>query len=485
MSPTLPLVRRESTDSALREAAAALTGNALGWRRSGGARLVAEVARAVVDPDESASYLLLSCLNRQVPSEREIVDFTRAWRVDGLEKTLATAYSHVSLRATEAVVVESGILIDVTDTGRSRFTTGIQRVARETLTRWARDHELTLASWSTGMTHLRGAGDDEIERVILDPAVRGNVLRRPGVVLVPFGATFVLPEIAVARGRADHLRVIARYSRSRATAIGFDCIPITTSETSGPGMPGAFSKYLAALGAFRSIATISSAATTEYEGWRRMLGGAGLPGPAVTTMPLPSQTERMSPETVAATAERLGLGDAPVVLAVGSHEPRKNHLNLLTASELAWREGREFTLVLVGGNAWGDDEFQELVRSLRRKGRSILLLSGVDDETVWSLYGLARFTVFCSINEGFGLPVVESLAIGTPVLTSDFGSMRELGEGHGALVVDPHDPRRMAVSMGRMLDDDDLIVRLEAETESLPVPTWDDYAARLWAVTAD
>lgn len=481
MSPMIP---RESTDRALRAAAAALTGHDLGWRRSSGARLVAEVAKAVVDPDETASYLFLACLNRAVPKEREIVEFTRAWRVDGLEKTLAAAYSKVSLRVSDEVHVESGMLIDVTDTGRSRFTTGIQRVARETITRWARDHAVTLASWSTGMTHLRGTSDDETARVILDPEALGSVVRRHGVVIVPFGATFVLPEIAVAPGRADHLRVIARYSRSHATAIGFDCIPITTAETSGPGMPGAFSKYLAALGAFRSIATISEASTTEYTGWRRMLGGAGLPGPTVTTVALPSQTERMSPQTVAETARQLGLTDATVVLGVGSHEPRKNHLNLLTACELVWREGREFTLVLVGGNAWDDSEFQELVVTLRRKGRSIVLLSGVDDEVVWSLYTLARFSVFCSINEGFGLPVVESLSIGTPVLTSDFGSMRELGEGHGALVVSPHDARAMAESLRRMLDDDALIAALETETATLPVPTWDDYAARLWSVTA-
>jgi hypothetical protein len=71
------------------------------------------------------------------------------------------------------------------------------------------------------------------------------------------------------------------------------------------------------------------------------------------------------------------------------------------------------------------------------------------------------------------------------VLTSDFGSMRELGEGHGALVVDPHDARAMSREITRMLTDDALIVRLEAEASSLPVPTWDDYAARLWAVATD
>jgi len=154
-----------------------------------------------------------------------------------------------------------------------------------------------------------------------------------------------------------------------------------------------------------------------------MLPGAGLTPPAITTVALPAQVGRVDDDTVEGVRSELGLVDSTVVLSVGSHEPRKNHLALLTAAELNWRRGHEFTLVLVGGNAWGDGEFQAMVRRLRRKGRSVQMLSGVDDSVVWSLYRMARFSVFCSVNEGFGLPVVESLVSGVPVITSDFGSI--------------------------------------------------------------
>jgi glycosyltransferase involved in cell wall biosynthesis len=213
-----------------------------------------------------------------------------------------------------------------------------------------------------------------------------------------------------------------------------------------------------------------------------MLAGSGLTGPTVTEVALPAQVEPVSDETKAAVESELALAGKTVVLAVGSHEPRKNHLNLLLAAELNWRAGREFSLVMVGGNAWGDGEFKKFVTELRRKGRPVSLLSGVDDSVVWSLYRLSRFSVFCSVNEGFGLPVVESLASGTPVLTSDFGSMRELGDGFGALVANPHDPIDMSTAMAKLLDDDALVADLVRLSGGLRRPTWDDYAASLWSL---
>jgi len=469
-----------SSDQALRVAAAALAYDDIEWSSLSGDRLIDGVVRAAGQPDPSVSYLLVACLTRTIPTAAEITEFSRRWRLHGLAVPLADAYKPKKLRSKAPVRVESGVIVDVTDTGRSTFTTGIQRVARETLTRWSRDRDLVLVSWEIGNLRLLDSRPEEVERVVLDKSLRSRLQRMTDEVVVPFCATFVLPEIAVDGHRAENIRTISRFSRSRATAIGFDCIPVTTAETSGPGMPGAFSKYLSTLAQFDAVATISSAATTEYSGWKSMLSGAGLDGPEVREVALPAQVEAVSDEIVEATRQQLGLNDEAVVLAVGSHEPRKNHLNLLLAAEMNWRAGREFTLVMVGGNAWGDHEFKEFASVLRRRGRRVLTLSGVDDDVVWSLYRIARFSVFCSVNEGFGLPVVESLASGTPVVTSNFGSMRELGEGHGALVVNPHAAEEMAAAMTTLLDDDAELSRLRAETASLPRPTWDDYAGAVW-----
>jgi hypothetical protein len=476
---------RPSHDEALRAAGRRASSAPVDWDLLAGDELVDALSRDLGEASDRLSYLVLALLHRRIPAVSRVVEFTRRWRVEGLSAPLTEEYRRGSVvhGAARPFVIVDTVVMDVTDTSRSSFTTGIQRVARETVTRWTRDHRVLLAAWDVTGRHLAALTDHETGRVLLEGAGEVETVAA-GTVIVPFDATFVLPEITVAAERTASVRSVVRFGTRRAVAIGYDCIPVTTAETSGPGMPGAFSEYLATLSTFDAIAPISSAAFTEYTGWSAMLPGAGLVPPHIETVSLPAQVGAVDDDVVERVRSELGLVGATVVLSVGSHEPRKNHLALLTAAELNWRAGHDFTLVLVGGNAWGDGEFQEMVRRLRRKGRSVQMLSGVGDDVVWSLYRMARFSVFCSVNEGFGLPVVESLVSGVPVVTSDFGSMRELGEGHGALVVDPHSPLEMSRAMGRLFSDDELHVELVAQSADMPRPTWDDYAADLWRLVA-
>ncbi|WP_290801933.1 glycosyltransferase family 1 protein [Herbiconiux sp.] len=430
------------------------------------------------------SYLAIAVINGAVPNPRRVEALTRRWRLEGLAVLLKTECDRANRnrlivkKNSSPVRVSGGVIVDVTDTGRSTFTTGIQRVARETLTRWVGLHEVQCVSWTQDGRSLHRVTPLEYERATLHPAPESLSGEPP--VVIPFRATFVLPEIAVDHERALRIRTIAEFSGSRTVAVGFDTIPVTSAETAGAGMPGAFSKYLATLARFSSVATISSAAQIEYVGWRSMLPSTGLVGPEIVQVDLPAGIGEVSVETVERVRHDLELDDVNVVLAVGSHEPRKNHLRLLVAAELRWRQGDQFALVMVGGNSWDTSRFDAMVERLRAAGRPIILLSNASDEVVWSLYRIARFSVFCSLNEGFGLPIVESLASGTPVVTSDFGSMRELGEGYGAVLADPHDAYSMARAMGELLSGDEVLERMRREAENLPLRSWDTYADRLW-----
>lgn len=450
-------------------------------------RVVSSLVAHATEPDHRVSYLILAVLGGGVPHPRRIYDFTRRWRLDGLRSMIEQECRRVALalafsRSGRSVVrVQSGFIVDVTDTGRSKFTTGIQRVARETLSRWTDAHEITCVTWTADGKNLHQANKEETSRATLKEGPDVPVKS----VIIPFEATFILPEIAVDSERASRIRTIARFSGGRSVAIGFDCIPVTSAETAGLGMPGAFSKYLSTIARFSAVATISSAAQTEYEGWRTMLGAAGLVGPDIREIELPFASGEVSESSIEKVKAQLSLGDSPVVLSIGSHEPRKNHLRLLVAAELRWRAGDEFTLVMVGGNSWDASKFERMVIKLRAAGRRIVTLSNASDEIVWSLYHLARFSVFCSLNEGFGLPVVESLSAGTPVITSNFGSMRELGEGFGAVLVDPRDTNQISEAIGAMLGDDARLMDLVQSTQQLPIRTWDDYASELWSLVVN
>ena len=118
-------------------------------------------------------------------------------------------------------------------------------------------------------------------------------------------------------------------------------------------------------------------------------------------------------------------------------------------------------------------------------GRPVENFTVVDDDMLWSAFRLARFMVFPSLNEGFGLPVAECLAAGTPVLTSDYGSLAEIAEGGGALTVDPRDDDAVADAFARMILDDPLVARLRREAVARSPRTWDDYAREIWHILRD
>src|SRR5450756_1374536 len=129
--------------------------------------------------------------------------------------------------------------------------------------------------------------------------------------------------------------------------------------------------------------------------------------------------------------------------------------------------------------------FDEQVSRLQTAGRSLAVIRGMGDDELRRAYQRARFAIFPSLHEGYGLPVAEALAAGTPVITSNFGSMSEIALGGGCLLIDPRDDQAIAGAMERMLTDDELVARLAKEARSRQFRTWDEYADELWeALTA-
>ncbi|MGS2778928.1 glycosyltransferase family 4 protein [Robertmurraya sp. GLU-23] len=124
-------------------------------------------------------------------------------------------------------------------------------------------------------------------------------------------------------------------------------------------------------------------------------------------------------------------------LTVGSIEPRKNLIFLIKSFiEFKKRFNNDYKLVITGRAAWGSAEIKEIIEN-SHVGDSILFTGYVSDEDLVSLYTLASCFVYPSIYEGFGLPVLESMACGTPVIISDSSSLPEVG-GNAALYFNPY-----------------------------------------------
>jgi glycosyltransferase involved in cell wall biosynthesis len=165
-------------------------------------------------------------------------------------------------------------------------------------------------------------------------------------------------------------------------------------------------------------------------------------------------------DTVAAVRARYGL---PVryLLFVGTIEPRKNLTRLLAAFEAVHADGLTDGLVIVGRRGWlCGDFFAALERSSARD--AVILPGYVPDEDLPAVYAGAQALVFPSLYEGFGLPVLEAMACGTPVLASRTSSMPEVG-GEAALYFDPTSVEEMADNVYRFLRDKALKEEMQVE----------------------
>lgn len=436
------------------------------------------------DADIDVIWLGLAVLRAEYPERDAVVDFRRRARIDGARATLRSVLRRAAaptlLRRSSGVrVVQGATVVDVHHTARTGLATGIQRVARQTVSHWDAERPVVLAGWGAGFDGLHELGAGLRARALTGAVAEEG---RPGrtALVVPWRSHVVLPELAIEPRRTARLAALAEFSGNTTSAIGFDCVPLTTAETVAPGMAGAFGRYLAALARFDTVATISHAAATEYRGWARMLSGAGVAGPAVRVVPLPAPRQVATEAGLASARSLLGLDDRPLVLCVGSHEPRKNHLAVLHAATLLWRAGRDFRLAFIGGNAWRDEEFTARLRELQDEGRPVTSVRAITDEALVAAYELAACSVFPSMNEGFGLPVAESLAAGTPVVTSGFGSMAEIAADRGALLIDPRVDSEIAGAIERILFDPPTRDELGAQLSRFAAGDWASYASALW-----
>ncbi len=152
------------------------------------------------------------------------------------------------------------------------------------------------------------------------------------------------------------------------------------------------------------------------------------------------------------------------ILSVATTEPRKNLSRLLVAyTQLPETLRKSHPLVLVGSKGWLNQDLEQQIKSLLNQGQ-IISLGYVNQQQLQHLYAAAKLTALPSLYEGFGLPIIESMASGTAVLTSEDSAMQEVAGGH-AMLCDPLDVHHIAGCLQQMLEDHTWL--LNAQTNGL------------------
>jgi glycosyltransferase involved in cell wall biosynthesis len=165
--------------------------------------------------------------------------------------------------------------------------------------------------------------------------------------------------------------------------------------------------------------------------------------------------ETPTPDEVERVRERYQL-NAPYVLYAGNIKPHKNLERLIEAFHMLRHDGdlAHVKLLIIGDEI---SKYATLRRAVHKYKlhKHVRFFGFVPDKTLAVLYRLARVFVFPSLYEGFGLPPLEAMASGTPVITSDVSSLPEV-VGDAALLIDPLNPAAISEAMRRVLMDSDL-----------------------------
>ncbi len=149
--------------------------------------------------------------------------------------------------------------------------------------------------------------------------------------------------------------------------------------------------------------------------------------------------------TLQSTRQKYGLANLDYALSVGTVQPRKNYSGVIRALSEARAAGLELHYAIAGSTGWLEEEMRQTIASTGMKDY-VHLLGYVEDEDLPALYSAARILLMPSHYEGFGLPVLEAMACGAPVITSKTSSLPEVA-GDAAILIEPTNPAEIRDAM--------------------------------------
>jgi glycosyltransferase involved in cell wall biosynthesis len=340
------------------------------------------------------------------------------------------------------------IHFDVTKAAEGRHASGLQRVSRQLLA--ALGPAATPVRWDAGTGRFRTAAGAE-----------------PGA-----GDWLLTPEVFAPEERPGFAAWRARRP-CRCAAIFHDAIPLRLPHVTWPRSVARHPAYLRALAELDAVWAVSAASRDELVGYWRWAGVAR--PPPVKVLPLGADFDG-SPRAAAGEPAA-----PPRLLCVGILEPRKQQTLLVAAAERLWAEGRRFELHLAGRENphFGAPVRARITAVARRHPGALHFHAAPSDATLRPLLDGAVATLFPSLAEGCGLPVLESLWRGVPCLASDLPAHREHAAGGGCRLFPAGDEEAWTEGLRALLDDPTATAALRQAAGSRELPTWAEAAARL------
>ena len=380
------------------------------------------------------------------------------------------------------------ILVFVGSTLRTRNRSGIQRVVVEVASALGGVVAVDFVKWDAIDGQLRYL--DAADLAILFDGRNATVRPHPMAhrVQYRFGDTvgepestwLLIPEISYHEPDGSHIfaRVVsqAREYGVRTAAIFYDLIPITNAayrELSEPHL-----RYVAELLRFDRVVPISVTSANALEKhYRSVLAPeaveAGKLSSKIVPILLPEINSEMLSDNKPVQAE------GSVIVLVGTVEPRKRQVEVLEAITRLQNDGAISSAIEIHVFGSLHAAVASSFRRIQKANARIKYFDYADWKTILSSYRRAMFSIFASNDEGYGLPIAESLGMGVPCLSANFGSMAEVAQGGGCLTCDVNDATALMDAIRVLCTDGSLRERLRKEIASRPFRDWRSYCEAL------
>ena len=259
----------------------------------------------------------------------------------------------------------------------------------------------------------------------------------------------------------------------RVAAILHDLIPVKLASHYKADVTAVYAGYFRMLAEADLVITTTELVAADFRGF---LQAEGLAPPPIVVVPLGGDFAGMDRPLA---RPQMPPGSPFSLLMVGTWEARKNHIRVLNAlGEVRARSSRAITLTIVGRRGH-DAAYDQTVLACLAGHTGVTVKPWVSDRELATLYGTHRASVYASYEEGFGLPVVESLWMGVPCLCHAGSAMQAVAVGGGTLMTDMLDEAAIANSLQQIVAQDGLLEQLEFEAAKRPIQTWQDSACRL------
>jgi glycosyltransferase involved in cell wall biosynthesis len=283
----------------------------------------------------------------------------------------------------------------------------------------------------------------------------------------------LVPEVTTLSADLDPVVAFARAYGLETAAVFYDAIPYKMTELYPSDFGKGHAAYMRSLLQFTKVFSISEYSQSDL--WTflaRECDRLVNMDDKLVAIPLPGEFSNSG--RVAQYSEPNA--DVIKILCVGRVEPRKNHLALLEAFLVVLSRATRPVALTIVGNSLHTPELEKSISAYCDSHAEIRWLRSTDDSELARAYSDCHFSVFPSLEEGFGLPILESLWFARPCICRNSGAMAEVAQGGGCLTVDTADVNALANAMVELVENDALRRQLGEEAVRRTFKTWRQYA---------